>query len=134
MPAKKTKSNEHPDTSSPNQVLSAKERHAEAQARYRARSRRAYIKSSEELSRQAAETHWGIDKEYCEIKHMRWAIITIILQVAQDYSEHIANDMAWLPSQIATSLPKKKLGRAAAFLQLVPNSQRLENQKSRTQM
>ncbi|KAJ7669814.1 hypothetical protein B0H14DRAFT_2657718 [Mycena olivaceomarginata] len=31
---------------------------------------RAYIKSSEELSRQAAETHWGVDKEYYEVKRM----------------------------------------------------------------
>ncbi|KAJ7349400.1 hypothetical protein DFH08DRAFT_807889 [Mycena albidolilacea] len=70
MPAKKTNNKEHPDTSSPNQVLSAKERHAEAQARYRAHHR-AYIKSSEELSKQAAETRWGIDKEYREVKRMR---------------------------------------------------------------
>ncbi|KAJ7790475.1 hypothetical protein B0H14DRAFT_2625973 [Mycena olivaceomarginata] len=132
MPAKKTNNKEHPDTSSLNQVLSAKERHAEAQARYRARHR-AYIKSSEELSKQAAETRWGwIDKEYCEVKRMRWVIITILLQVAKDRSEYIPNAMAWLPSQTATSLPKKKLGRAVAFLQLVPNGQRLEGRKSQT--
>ncbi|KAJ7759851.1 hypothetical protein B0H14DRAFT_2634282 [Mycena olivaceomarginata] len=109
MPAKKAKNKEHPDTSSQNQVLSAKERHAQAQARCRAHWR-AYIKSSE-LSRQAAETCWGIDKEYREIKRMRWDIITIILQ------------------QTATSLPKNKLARAVVFLRLVPNGQRLANQK-----
>ncbi|KAJ7744821.1 hypothetical protein B0H14DRAFT_2637237 [Mycena olivaceomarginata] len=122
MPAKKSKNKEHPATSSPNQVLSAKERHAEAQAnnleasREKARlvmqSRRAYMKSSEELSRHA-ETRWGIDKEYCEVKRMR------------TYTAHHG-----LAAPTNCYIPARKLGQAVAFLQLVPNGQMLENEKN----
>ncbi|KAJ7829185.1 hypothetical protein B0H14DRAFT_2594226 [Mycena olivaceomarginata] len=107
MPAKKNKNKEHPATSSPNQVLSAKEQHAEAQA-----NRRAYIKSSEELSRHA-ETRWGIDKEYCEVKRMR---------------TYTARHGLAAPTNCY--IPARKLGQAVAFLQLVPNGQMLENEKN----
>ncbi|KAJ7691239.1 hypothetical protein B0H14DRAFT_2652103 [Mycena olivaceomarginata] len=66
----------------------------------------------EELSRHA-ETRWGIDKEYCEVKCMR------------TYTEHHG-----LAAPTNCYIPARKLGQAAAFLQLVPNRQMLENEKN----
>ncbi|KAJ7727871.1 hypothetical protein B0H14DRAFT_2640813 [Mycena olivaceomarginata] len=100
MPAKKTNNKEHPDTSSPNQVLSAKERHAEAQARYRAATSKLPEKAiidAESSSiykivggavKASCRDSLGDRQGICEVKRMRWVIITILLQVAKDRSEY----------------------------------------------
>ncbi|KAJ7709114.1 hypothetical protein B0H14DRAFT_2646487 [Mycena olivaceomarginata] len=74
---------------------------------------RAYIKLSEELSRRAAETRWGTDKEYREIKRMR------------TYTEHhglAALTNCYIP-------PKKKAGSSRGLL--AAGSKRAKARKSK---